>query len=92
MFDSYRALTGLESLVDLARDKADARTKHFSTILRQCRPLPGNPHFQSIFVLVRDKEDVEVAKAIQKSLRSSASGLISLRPLSIAPAGPPISG
>lgn len=38
VFDPYKALAGLESLVDLARDKADARTKRFSTILRQCRP------------------------------------------------------
>ena len=34
VFDPYKALTGLESLVDLARDKADARTKRLSTILR----------------------------------------------------------
>jgi len=35
VFDPYKALAGLESLVDLARDKVDARTKRFSTILRQ---------------------------------------------------------
>ena len=59
VFDPYRALAGLESLVDLARDKADARTKRFSTILRQCSPLLGNPHFQSIILkLVGDKEDI----------------------------------
>ena len=74
MFDPYKALAGLESLVDLARDNADARTKRFSTILRQCRPLLGKPHFQSILLkLVGDKEDAEVAKAIQKSLRPPAS-------------------
>ena len=74
VFDPYRALAGLESLVDLARDKADARTKRLNTILRQCRPLLGNLHFQGILLkLVRDKEDIEVAKAIQKSLRPSAS-------------------
>ena len=74
VFDPYRALAGLESLVDLARDKADVRAKRFSTILRHCRPLLGNPHFQSILLkLVGDKEDIEVAKAIQKSLRPSAS-------------------
>ena len=74
VFDPYKALAGLESLVDLARDNADARTKRFSTILRQCRPLLGKPQFQSILLkLVGDKEDVEVAKAIQKSLRPSAS-------------------
>ena len=74
VFDPYRALAGLESLVDFARDKADARTKCFSTILRQCRLLLGNLHFQSVLLkLVGDKEDVEVAKAIQKSLRPSAS-------------------
>ena len=49
-FDPYRALAGLESLVDLARNKADARTKRFSTILRQCSPLRGNLHFQSILL------------------------------------------
>ena len=74
VFDPYKALAGLESLVDLARDNADTRTKRLSTILRQCRPLLGKPQFQSILLkLVRDKEDVEVAKAIQKSLRPSAS-------------------
>ena len=74
VFDPYKALAGLESLVDLARDNADARTKRFSTILRQCRPLLGKPQFQSTLLkLVGDKEDVEVAKAIQKSLRPSAS-------------------
>ena len=74
VFDPYKALAGLESLVDLARDNADTRTKRLSTILRQCRPLLGKPQFQSILLkLVGDKEDVEVAKAIQKSLRPSAS-------------------
>ena len=33
VFDPYRALSGLESLVDLARDKADEKTKRFSTSL-----------------------------------------------------------
>ena len=74
MFDPYKALAGLESLVDWARDNADARTKRFSTILRQYRPLLDKPQFQSILLmLVGDKEDVEVAKAIQKSLRPCAS-------------------
>ena len=74
VFDPYKALAGLETLVDLARDKADTRAKRFSTILRQCRPLLGNPQFQSILLkLVGDKEDVEVAKAIQKSLRPFGS-------------------
>ena len=73
VFDPYKALAGLESLVDLARDQADARTHRFSTILRQCRPLMGNAQFQSILLkLVGNKEDVEVAKAIQKSLRQTA--------------------
>ena len=31
VFDPYRALAGLESLVDLAQDKADEKTKRFST-------------------------------------------------------------
>ena len=74
VFEPYKALVGLESLVDLARYKADARTKRFSTILRQCCPLLGKPHFQSVLLnLVGDKEDVEVAKTIQKYLRPSAS-------------------
>ena len=74
VFDPYRALAGLESLVDLAWDKADEKTKCFSTSLCQCRPLLANPHFQSILLkLVGDKEGIEVAKAIQKSLCPSAS-------------------
>ena len=73
VFDPYRALAGLESLVDLARDKADEKTKGFSTSLCQCRPLLTNPHFQSILLkLVGDKEGIEVAKAFQKSLRPLA--------------------
>ena len=43
VFDPYRALAGLESLVDLARDKADEKTKGFSTSLCQCRPLLASP-------------------------------------------------
>ena len=73
VFDPYKALTGLESLVDLARDNADAGTKRFSTILRQCRPLLGKPQFQSILLKLVGDKDVEVAKAIQKSLHPSAS-------------------
>ena len=94
VFDPYRALAGLESLVNLARDKADARTKRFNTILHQCRPLLGNLHFQSIPLrLVGDKEDVEVAKAIQKSLRPSASLWPHVpTPTKYSSAGPPISG
>ena len=82
VLDHFRVVAGLESLVDLARDKGDARSKRFSTILRQCRPLLGNPHLQSILLkLVGDKEDVEVAKAIQKSLRPSASSWPHVPPL-----------
>ena len=57
VFDPYKALAGLESLVDLAWDNADARTKRFSMILRQCCPLLGKPQFKSILLkLVGDKE------------------------------------
>ena len=74
VFDPYRALAGLESLVDLARNKGDEKTKCFSTSLCQCRPFLANPHLQSILLkLVGDNESVEVAKAIQKSLHPSAS-------------------
>ena len=74
VFDPYKAVAGLESLVDLPRDNADTRTKRFSTILRQCRPLLGKPQFQNILLkLVGDTQDVQVAKAIQKSLHPSAS-------------------
>ena len=74
VFDPYRALTELESLVDLARDNADTGTKRFSKILHQFLPLLGNSQFQNILLkLVGDKEDVKVAKAIQKSLRPSTS-------------------
>ena len=65
VFDPYRALTGLESLVHLARDNADTRTKRFSKILHQFLPLLGNSQFQNILLkLVGDKEEVEEAKAI----------------------------
>ena len=83
VFDPYNTLVGLESLVDLARGKADARTNSFSTILRQCRPLLGKPQFQSILLKLDGDKDVDVAKAIQKSLRPSSSWELNfaLRPL-----------
>ena len=49
VFDPYRALAGLTFFVDLAPDKADARTKRFSTILRQCHPLLSNAHSNAFF-------------------------------------------
>ena len=47
-FDPYRALAGLKSLVDLARDKADARTKRFSTVPPSPRQSALPKHYSQV--------------------------------------------
>lgn len=72
IFDPHEAFAALEHLVDVARDKADERALRFSVVLRQTRPLLTNPAFQQLLLkLVGDKEEVLVAKEIQKVLKSA---------------------
>ena len=71
IFDPHAALAALE-LVDAARDKVDDRASRFSAILRQTRPLLLDPSFQQLLLkLVGDKEEVAIAKEIQKALKRS---------------------
>lgn len=59
-------------MVDVARDKRDARANRFAVFLRQTGPLLYNPSFQHLLLkLVGEKEEVEVAKEIQKALKQA---------------------
>ncbi|KAJ7377498.1 hypothetical protein OS493_028943 [Desmophyllum pertusum] len=81
IFDAHAALAALEHLVDVARDKTDQRAPCFSVVLRQTRPLLLNSSFQQLLLkLVGDKEEVSVAKEIQKILKSTPSDLSSSSP------------
>ena len=72
IFDPHAALAALEQLVDAARDKVDDRASRFSVILLQTRPLLLDPSFQQLLLkLVGDKEEVAIAKEIQKALKRS---------------------
>ena len=72
IFDPHAAFAALEHLVEVARDKADERGPRFSVVLRQTRPLLTNPAFHYLLLkLVGDKEEVLVAKEIQKVLKSA---------------------
>ena len=55
----------------MARDKADERAPWFRVVLWQTRPLLTNPAFQLLLKFVGDKEEVLVAKEIQKVLKSA---------------------
>ena len=86
IFDPHTALAALESVVDISRDYGDAAAPRYNTIYKQCRPLLHNPQFQNILLkLLGDKQDVEVAKIIEKTLRQKQSPWQS----NCLPAGPP---
>ncbi|XP_068723996.1 uncharacterized protein [Montipora capricornis] len=72
IFDPHASMAALEQLVDLAREKGDERANRFGIVLRQTRTLLYNPSFQHLFLkLIGSKEEVEVAKEIQKALKQS---------------------
>ena len=72
IFDPHASLAALEQLVDLAREKGDERANRFGIVLRQTRTLLYNPSFQHLLLkLIGSKEEVEVAKEIQKALKQS---------------------
>ena len=72
LFDPYSAIAALESLVDIAREKGDARASRFGIVLRQCRPLLTDGNLQAILIkLIASKQEAEVAKAIQKSRKEA---------------------
>ena len=57
-------------MVDSAREVRHERAKRYAVILRQCRPLVHNSAMQSVLIkLVADKEEAEVAKVIDKTIR-----------------------
>ncbi|XP_068724903.1 uncharacterized protein [Montipora capricornis] len=72
IFDPHASLAALEQLVDLAREKGDEIANRFGIVLRQTRTLLYNPSFQHLLLkLIGSKEEVEVAKEIQKALKQS---------------------
>ena len=72
IFDPHASLAALEQLVDLAREKGDERANRFGIVLRQTRTLLYSPSFQHLLLkLIGSKEEVEVAKEIQKALKQS---------------------
>ena len=88
VFDPYTTLAALEHLVDLARDKKDARATRLNVVLRQARPLVSHPSFQQMLLkLVGSKEEIEVAKEIQKALKHPSLRAPAQRPFPY-PAGP----
>lgn len=80
IFVPHAAFAALEHLVDVTRVKADERAPRFSVVLRQTRPLLTNTAFQQLLLkLVGDKEEVLVAKEIQKVLKKCAPGAACVR-------------
>ena len=72
IFDPHASLAALEQLVDLAREKGNERANRFGIVLRQTRTLLYNPSFQHLLLkLIGIKEEVEVAKEIQKALKQA---------------------
>lgn len=87
IFDPHATLVALEQLADLAREKADERASRFGIILRQTRPLLNNPSFQQLlFKLIGSKEEVAIAKEIQKVLKQNPPAYLPRN--SRAPPGP----
>lgn len=71
IFDAFATLASLELLVDVCRDRQDARASRFNVILKQTRPLVNHPSLQQILLkLVGTKEEVEISKEIQKTLKN----------------------
>lgn len=67
-------MAALEQLVDVTREKRDASASRFAVVLRQTRPLLYSLSFQPLLLkLVGDKEEVQVAKEIQKALKQAPS-------------------
>ncbi|KAK3706547.1 hypothetical protein QZH41_013036 [Actinostola sp. cb2023] len=74
VFDPHATLAALEQLVDIAREKGDTRSSRYAVILRQTRPLVSNPQFQQLVLkLTGDKDEVAIAREIQKALKHNAT-------------------
>ena len=74
LFDPYAAITALDEVVNVTRDKKDDRATRFQIVLRQCRPLVNSLNLQQILIkLVATKEEAEVAKVTAKATKEPAS-------------------
>ena len=52
--------------------KGDSEAEKYSIILRQCRPLVGSKALHSVLIkLVATKQEAEVAKVVEKALKSA---------------------
>lgn len=73
LFDPHVAIAALEHLVDTARENGAEKAARYSIILRQTRPLADSPLLQSLLLkLVGTKEEVQIAKEIQKTLKTQS--------------------
>ena len=71
IFDPHASLAALEQLVDLPV-RIHERANRFGIVLRQTRTLLYSPSLQHLLLkLIGSKEEVEVAKEIQKALKQS---------------------
>lgn len=46
LFDPYAAIAALDEVVNVTKERKDERALRFEVVLRQCRPLLGNPCLQ----------------------------------------------
>ena len=78
IFYVHAVIAALEHLVDTAREKNDAQASRYNSILKQTRPLSSHASFQPVLLkLLRDKEEIAIAKEIEKAFKHSSS----VRPL-----------
>ena len=90
IFDPHASLAALEQLVDLAREEGDERANRFGIVLRQTRTMLYNPSFQHLLLkLIGSKEEVEVAKEIQKAMAHNLSLSLHYVPSHLNPADQP---
>ncbi len=70
IFDPHITLSALENLVDVSRDHHDTAAKRCNIVYRPSRPLVSHPQLQTnLMKLVGDKDDIEIAKVIEKTLQ-----------------------
>lgn len=71
IFDPHAALTAVDQLTDVARDKSEQRASRFGVILCQTRPLLHDSAFQQLLLKMVGDKEVAMAKEIQKVLKRS---------------------
>ena len=97
LFDPYSAIAALESLVDIAREKGDARASRFGIVLHQCHPLLTDGNLQAILIkLIASKEEAEVAKRsrnlVRKQMLLKILSLVGRDPLLLSVGGVVVGG